>query len=477
MKKLTIRFLGTLIILNFLIFGNACVRTKISPIPQPPATAKLRVFVLAVTSEAEFRQGPVRWQASPEKFNTNMAKKINESLKIQGIYEVVPSEDIKAVLGNQTVASWEWMASDWALAKDVGRALHADYAWLVERKANVSMQFSLYLINLNTSKLFQASNYISNGLMRRFNDDEKAQASLATMQKNFHQISSAARKDFLNTAMEKGKLLPEKMPLQVSKITPPENIPQMPIRTDDANAKREDEPLLLAKPEPPQKQKETPDESKETTTLQLKVILPTKDVTKEIPVLKAVTPDKSKEETLPQPKVNVSPHDVEPVAVAEKKAQEKQIAFEKELEETIFAKNKKQDGTRLIVYDFDAVERLRIVGMILAEALREELLKLGDFVLVNRENMIQVMEEYKLQHSGLVDEKQSIKIGQWLAANEAVTGMLAPLGATSILQAKRIDIKKMSTIALGSLKCPAGKEDELLDNMPLLARKLIQSQK
>jgi Curli production assembly/transport component CsgG. len=195
------------------------------------------------------------------------------------------------------------------------------------------------------------------------------------------------------------------------------------------------------------------------------------------PVLEKGTPDKSREETLPQPKTIASPRDVEPVAIAEKKVQEKQIAFEKELEETIFAKNKKQDGTRLIVYDFDAVERLRIVGLILAEALREELLKLGDFVLVNRENMIQVMEEYKLQHSGLVDEKQSIKIGQWLAANEAVTGMLAPLGATSILQAKRIDIKKMSTIALGSLKCPAGKEDELLDNMPLLARKLIQSQK
>jgi hypothetical protein len=45
------------------------------------------------------------------------------------------------------------------------------------------------------------------------------------------------------------------------------------------------------------------------------------------------------------------------------------------------------------------------------------------------------------------------------------------------LQAKRIDIKKMSTIALGSLKCQAGHEDELLDNISLLARKLVQSQK
>lgn len=441
MKKLAIRFLGTLIILNFLICGSACVSTKISPIPQPPATAKLRIFVLAVTSEAEFMKGPVGWQMSPEKFNANMAEKTSEILKTQGIYEVVPLEDIKAVSGDQTVTSREWMAKDWTLAKDVGRALHADYALLIERShSKVRLQFTMNLINLNTDKLFQASNYISNGLMRRFNDDEKMQASKETMKKNYRQIFSNSKGDFLNTAMVKGKLLREKMPLQVSKITPPENIPQMPIRTDDANAKREDEPLLSVKPEPPQKQKETP----------------------------LLTPQVA-------PSVKKDAHKT--ISSAEKKAQEKQIAFEKELEETIFAKNKKQDGTRLIVYDFDAVERLRIVGLILAEALREELYKLGGFVLVNRENMIQVMEEYKLQHSGLVDEKQSIKIGQLLAANEAVTGMLSPLGVTSILQAKRIDIRKMSTIALGSLKCQAGHEDELLDNISLLARKLVQSQK
>ncbi len=185
------------------------------------------------------------------------------------------------------------------------------------------------------------------------------------------------------------------------------------------------------------------------------------------------------EETFAKSREKVSPHALEPVAVAEKNDQKKQIAFEKELEEEIFTKNKKQGdvGKRLIVYDFEAVERLRIVGLILTEALREELHKLGGFVLVNRENMMQVMEEYKLQHSGLVDEKQSIKIGQWLAANEAVTGLLAPVGDTSILQAKRININKMSTVAFGSLKCQAGKEDELLNNMPLLARKLVQSQK
>ena len=411
MKKTAIRFLGILIILTFLLCLGACAHTKISSIPQPPATAKLRIFVSAAT-EAERR---VNWRVSAEKFNENMAEKTGQILKTQGIYEVVSAQDIKAVLENQTATGREWFADDNALVKDVGRALHADYALLIERRASRSdLHFSFDLINLNTDKLFHSFNYVSNSLLKKFNDSEKTQVTRELIRNNYQQIFSAAKGDLLNTAMAKGKLLPEKIQMPVIAITP---------------------------------------------------------------VLEKATPDKPKEEILLQPKPITPSRDVEVVAVSEKQAQEKQIEFEKELEKTILAKNKKEDGTRLIVYDFDTAERLRIVGMILAEALREELLKLGGFVLVNRENMVQVMDEYKLQHSGLVDEKQSIKIGQWLAANEAVTGMLAPLGTTSVLQAKRIDIKKMSTISLGSLKCEAGKEDELLNNMPLLARKLIQSQK
>ena len=340
MKKIAISFLGTLIILNLFACGNAFVRIKISPLPQPPATDKLRIFVLAFT-EAERK---VNWQVSPEKFNENMTEKTRQILKARGIYEVVSEEDIKAVLGNQTATGREWFADDNSLVKDVGSALHADYALLIERKASrTDLHFSFDLINLNTGKLFHSFNYISNSLLKKFNDSEKTEVIKEAIRNNYRQIFSAAKSDLLNTAMAKGKLLPEKI-----------QTPVIAMQT----------------------------------------------------VLEKATPDKPKEEILPQPKTNTPSRDVEPVAVSEKQAQEKQMEFEKELEKTILAKNKKQDGTLIIVYDFDTAERLRIVGMILAEALREELLKLGGFILINRENMAQVMDEYKLQHSGLVDEKQ-----------------------------------------------------------------------
>ncbi len=130
------------------------------------------------------------------------------------------------------------------------------------------------------------------------------------------------------------------------------------------------------------------------------------------------------------------------------------------------------DKTRLVVYDFNATEQFQVVSLILSEALREELFKLGNFSLVNRENLVQVMSELRLQQSGLVDEKQVAKLGKWLAANEAVTGQFAQFGNSYILQAKRTDITKMSTLGFGSLKCTTGKEEELLAGLPELARKI-----
>ena len=130
------------------------------------------------------------------------------------------------------------------------------------------------------------------------------------------------------------------------------------------------------------------------------------------------------------------------------------------------------DRTRLVVHDFNAVEQLQVVSLILSEALREELYKLGIFSLVNRENLVQVMQELRLQQSGLVDEKQALKLGKWFAANETVTGRFTQLGNSFILQAKRTDITTMSTMGFGTLKCTAGQEEELLASLPELARKI-----
>ena len=163
-----------------------------------------------------------------------------------------------------------------------------------------------------------------------------------------------------------------------------------------------------------------------------------------------------------------------PSPQSELPAVDKHKGLEKKPEDELQSKTPAKDKTKLVVYDFDAVERLSVVALILTDALREELFRLGNFSLVNRENMMQVLQELKLQKSGLVDEKQIVKIGKWLAANESITGRIAVLGNSYILQAKRTDIETMTTLGFGTLKCTAGQEEALLIQLPELARRLVR---
>ena len=132
--------------------------------------------------------------------------------------------------------------------------------------------------------------------------------------------------------------------------------------------------------------------------------------------------------------------------------------------------------TQLAVYDLDSAKHLKIVALILSEALREELFRLGNFILVNRENMNKVVQEVSLGQTGLIDEKQAVQAGKALAASQIIVGRLNSIGKRSVLYAKRINTETHSTMSISSLKCKQGEEEVLLDRMKELAGKLVQAQ-
>ena len=394
-----------LILLTFAFFLNSCQLSsvRLTPIPEPPPTAKLRIYVVAITSDMP-KSG--FWKVPEEEFISNMFRQTARVLRNRGVYEVVPAADIRAALDDQKIANWEWKQNDWSLAKAAGKTLHADYVLCFERSFKINLQQDMILFNLHTGRQFNVSNYLPPRLAIPAAVDEMIRI-------NYQTLFRSAQSDLLRTAINKGRIAPEgkkALPAGLARVA----VKQPRIKKTDRVNEEQGTDMQAA------------DEVKER---------------------KPVT------------------------------AKENQLAFEKELEKAISGKDKKQDGSRLVVYDFDAAEHLRIVGLILTEALREEIYKQGGFMLVNRENMAQVMEELKLQQSGLVNEKQAIKLGEWMAASEAITGNFAVLGSLSVIQAKRIDIKTLGTVSLGSLKCKAGNEEELLDNMPELARKLVELQK
>lgn len=175
-------------------------------------------------------------------------------------------------------------------------------------------------------------------------------------------------------------------------------------------------------------------------------------------------------------KVPASIQQIEKPPVAPKKPRTlASLGREVDIAKTLEAKSAEKGRIRLAVYDLESAKHLKIVALILSEALREELLRLGNIVLVNRENMNQVVQEVTLGQTGLIDEKQAVQAGKALAAKQIIVGRLASIGKSSLLQAKRIDTETHSTMAISSIKCKQGKEEVLLDQMEELADKLVQA--
>ena len=159
-------------------------------------------------------------------------------------------------------------------------------------------------------------------------------------------------------------------------------------------------------------------------------------------------------------------------AAVEKPLAPREISRAVNYEDLLWAEAGAKGRKNLAIYDLDTIEAYRVVALILSEALRQELFKLKLFDLVNRENMVKVLEEMALQQTGLVDEKEAARAGRGLAAQQIVLGRFGISGKSSVLQAKRIDVETQRTLGLGTLRCDLGREDELLQHMTELAIKI-----
>lgn len=416
MKKMLLHCRATVSVLMLCLLAilSGCAEIRLNTLPSPPPTAKLRVVVLPMTTGHH----PLgAWRVSEKDFAEYQYRSVSRMLQIKGIYSVVPREEVLAVTANREIEGWQWARQDWKLAKEAGRALHADYVLIYERTYAGSIVNKLVLISLSTGRVFEETMLMP----------EASGSHLAAMgnpveivRTAYREIFMAAKGDMFSTAIRKGRA-----------ISPPTERKAPERSTFDATKKRPHPaagPIERMKPPESETPKTPPFASPPAAAVKAKDA-------------RAGEPGKDK--------------------------------LTAGLQATIDRQQVDTAGRRrLVVYDFDAVGQLDVAAMILTEALREELHELGRFLLVNRENIVQVMDELKLQQSGMVDEAQAVQMGKWLAANETVTGKLAQLGNLYVLQAKRTDVKTLGTLGIGSLKSSAGREEELLNGLPSLARKL-----
>lgn len=355
-KRLGI-FICCLLLPALVLTGCARPTERLGSIPVPPESGRLRVY-FKVISSGDPRFG---WKQTEAQAETKLAPIIARVLDTSKVCELVSGGDLATVAGGQPPAANYWLRDERRLAREVGRALHADYGILMERHLGSFTAVRYLLINVHTGAVFEVSSLALPAVQV---ENFFRKNTVATWKKLYRM----ARKDLLRAALDKGA-------------------GRLPTTTE--------EPVHVV------------------------------------------------ESAEPEPELAAPP-----------------VA----------------DGTlpTLAVYDFAAAEPLRTAAVILADALREELLRHGKVLLVNRENLNQVLQEMAVGQLGLTDERRAVEIGKALAAGQIVAGHLGVLGESAVLTVKRIEVESQKTTALASARSPKGREDQLLDGMEGLARELVK---
>lgn len=467
MKNLFLRIFTCILITASLLFLNSCGGVRIKAIPAPPPTAKLRVYAEAISSPFPYPTGAGQWIASHKGFKTRQIDGIEKFFKKTGIYEVVTEEDVNEVLGSRIPAYTEMKYNNWKLSREIGKALHAEYVFVIERRAEpdkmagIDQYFTVNLINTKTGKLYEAS-------ARLDTFDRSNHERMGAIIKNLYRtVFLSAKKDMFATAIIKSEKMytPDK---EISVAAVPK--PEPPITAPALEKKPEVLPKISAKPvTPPEpKPEKTVVEPEPTVTVpvietkpQVSPKVSEKPVTPPKPIMMAAVPVPEKKISEPAPEMKLPVY-------------EPQKTPDKEQEKP---RHKDPAGMdRLVIYDLNAPEQYKTVALILTEVLREELFLLNRFILVNRENLLDVLREVALQQSGLIDEKEAVKTGKGLAANQVVTGSLGILGKTYLLQTKRTDVETFATLGIASTRFAKGEEEDVLGRLPGLARSLAGMQ-
>jgi hypothetical protein len=427
----TIRTILLLTMIILMLGITACAEIKLQTLPPPPPTAKLRVFFLPVS---DVMPAGLWWGTSHKEFAANMTDQVANFLQTTGIYEIIPTRDVNTVLEGQNDEGIYWDRGNWESAKRVGRAVHADYVVAAHRgcASRGVYFFEMLWINLETGKIFESRNTASSFL----DTNAKREEFKNIVKQIYREIFQQAKEDLLATAILKGRLaekaglgqdLPAKTPAREERIPVVKEKEAPAMLPVIAMGPAPEIPNAVVSPKPAAK-KAPVTSSGSTGTPVVAVVRP------------PVAPPSMRE---PLTKADIVPPGRKP---------------------------------RLVVYDLETSQPMQVVGLILTEALREEIFKIGSFDLINREDLTRAIEELKLQQSGLVQEKDAVQMGRWFAARQSVTGRLGLIGSTTLLQAKRTDIETMGTLAIGSLNAPAGREEELLNGLSLLARQLFPRQ-
>lgn len=106
---------------------------------------------------------------------------------------------------------------------------------------------------------------------------------------------------------------------------------------------------------------------------------------------------------------------------------------------------------RVAVIDFSDIQtNVPAVSYVISETLINELFKTGKYEIVERKLLSGILEQQKLNMSGLVDEATARKVGKLLGVDYIVSGTLIDLGDVLNVNARMISIETGAIMATAS---------------------------
>jgi TolB-like protein len=122
-----------------------------------------------------------------------------------------------------------------------------------------------------------------------------------------------------------------------------------------------------------------------------------------------------------------------------------------------------QKTHKIAVIEFPNLEgNVSDLGKYLAEELTTRLFRTGRFQMIERQLMKRMMEEQKLNASGLIDEQSASKLGRMLGVDALTTGTIAELNTGVKINARLIAVETGAVFAVASVKIPMSREIERL---------------
>lgn len=493
---------------------SGCASVQLGTVPPPKDTAQLRVALYAVSGLIPNGS----WGSSEEEFRRWHYRTMGRMLKNYGAYQVVGDKQVQSVLGEQELSPWQLSRNNWELGFELGKALHADYLLVSVRgtMGEPHYYFETVLLNIATGAKYAVR--INN--TRTPNTPRLPQG---TAQMAYRELFADAKSDLLSTALRKSRQMmadtngdeqarktlaetraaeqrafeqSEQARRAAEKAAAEQAAAERLVRERKEQERRAAEELarvnLLKKEKHLQEERaqrkaeqarraaeRQAREKAEAARLAEEKAARDRAETERLAALKleqeqrlAVEADQAKKAEARKRRAEEARREIERAkAAAEKSLTQapRQVQF-KDAEQSQGSTNGRK---KLIVYDISTTDSLQVVGLILSEALREEILRRGTFNIVNRENLSQLFDELKFQQSGPVDPSQAVKLGKGAGASEIITSNLGSIGKILMLQSKRVEVESMLNLSAASLKGQPGHEDELLKELPGLVDRLL----